>query len=91
MHMASRMNIGSSLVYRRMNDESRRIDRLICTTDSVPFLVHADHIRDLQKGEVYSVRVDPESAGLDGIFRLSELASDGSMLMISDNKTYLEH
>jgi hypothetical protein len=50
-----------------MDDKTSRVDRFICTSDSVSLLVYSDHIRDLEEGKVYTVRIDPERAGFDGV------------------------
>jgi hypothetical protein len=50
-----------------MNDKTGRVDRLICTSDSFSIFVYSDHIRDLEEGKVYTVRIDPERAGFDGV------------------------
>lgn len=66
------MNIRSSLVDCWMNNKSSRINRLICASDPVSLFVYPHHIRHIEKGEVYSVWIDPERAGFDRIFGLSE-------------------
>lgn len=50
-----------------MNDKAGGIDGLICASNPVSLLVYSDHIRDPEKGEVYSVWVDPERAGFDWV------------------------
>jgi hypothetical protein len=45
--MTSGIDIGSSLMNSRVDDEARRVDRLQRTAYPVPFLIDPDHVGHL--------------------------------------------
>lgn len=68
MHMTSGIDIGSSLMNSRVDDEARRVDRLQRTAYPVPFLIDPDHVGHLQETEMDAVGVDPKGLWIDGIY-----------------------
>ena len=60
--------VGPRRVDARMNDEGRRVDRIIAL-DDIALVVAADQVRDLDLAEMDAERIDPERVRKLGIAR----------------------